>query len=128
VTEIPAKPDKTFQAGVPSRERRFFCGLKNPFAFPEPCNYSIPMNAIQKPVRIGNSKGVRIPAHLVRTYHLERGFVMRPVQEGILIAPANDEKLSLEESFAAMADDQSDMKITRDWAESGLSDGLEEED
>jgi hypothetical protein len=53
---------------------------------------------------------------------------MRPVQEGILIAPANDEKLSLEESFAAMADDQSDMKITRDWAESGLSDGLEEED
>jgi antitoxin component of MazEF toxin-antitoxin module len=86
------------------------------------------MNAIQKPVRIGNSKGARIPAHLIRTYHLDRGFVMKPVQEGILIAPADGAKLTLEESFAAMADDSADMKITREWAESGLNDGLEKED
>lgn len=85
------------------------------------------MNVIQKPVRIGNSKGARIPAHLIRTYHLDRGFIMKPVQEGILIAPADGAKLTLEESFAAMAGDEADMTITREWVESGLTDGLEEE-
>lgn len=79
------------------------------------------------PIRIGNSKGARIPAHLIRTYHLERGFVMKPIHEGILIAPTDDSKLTLEESFAAMAMDRSDLKIAREWAETGLSDGLEED-
>lgn len=86
------------------------------------------MSAIQKPVRIGNSKGARIPAHLIRAYHLDRGFVMKPVQEGILIAPADGAKLTLEESFAAMVLDTGDTKNTREWAESGLNDGLEDED
>ena len=86
------------------------------------------MNHVQKPIRIGNSKGARIPAHLIRTYHLERGFIMKPVQDGILIAPADGSKLTLEESFAAMALDQPDLKIAREWAETGLSDGLETSD
>lgn len=86
------------------------------------------MNALQKPVRIGNSKGARIPAHLIRAYHLDRGFVMKATQEGILIAPAAGAKLTLEESFAAMAEDQSDLKLAREWAENGLTDGLEEEE
>ncbi len=85
------------------------------------------MNHVQKPIRIGNSKGARIPAHLIRSYHLERGFVMKPVQDGILIAPADGSKLTLEESFAAMAMDRADLKIARDWAETGISDGLEED-
>jgi hypothetical protein len=53
---------------------------------------------------------------------------MKPVQDGILIAPADGSKLTLEESFAAMALDQSDLKIAREWAETGLSDGLETSD
>ena len=85
------------------------------------------MAQIQKPVRIGNSKGARIPAHLIRSYHLERGFVMKPVLDGILIAPASGEKLTIEESFAAMASDGADLKHARSWAESGLTDGLEED-
>lgn len=85
------------------------------------------MSKIQKPVRIGNSKGARIPARLIRSYHLDRGFVMKPVQEGILIAPAADSKLTLEESFAAMASERNDMSSALEWAESGLGDGLEEE-
>jgi antitoxin component of MazEF toxin-antitoxin module len=92
------------------------------------CNYCIPVSVIQKPVRIGNSKGARIPAHLIRAYHLERGFVMIATQEGILIAPAAEGKLTLEESFAAMAADSADLKTAREWAESGLTDGLEEKD
>lgn len=84
------------------------------------------MAQIQKPVRIGNSKGARIPAHLIRAYQLERGFVMKPMQDGILIAPASGEKLTLEESFSAMATDVADLKNARKWAETGLTDGLEE--
>jgi len=85
------------------------------------------MNHVQKPIRIGNSKGARIPAHLIRSYHLERGFVMMPVQNGIMISPANDSKLTLEESFAEMAMDRADVKIACEWAETGLSAGLEED-
>ena len=85
------------------------------------------MEKIQKPIRIGNSKGARIPANLIRSYNLDRGFIMKPVQNGILIAPAAGTKLSLEETFAAMAADAADQKIAREWAETGLSDGLEEE-
>ena len=82
---------------------------------------------IQKPVRIGNSKGARIPAYLIRSYQLERGFVMKPMLEGILIAPASGEKLTLEESFAAMTLDLADLKNAQEWAETGLTDGLEED-
>lgn len=87
----------------------------------------MPVNPVLKPIRIGNSKGTRIPANLIRAYHLERGFVMIPVQNGILIAPACDAKLTLEESFAEMAIDHADQQIARKWAETGLSDGLEED-
>jgi antitoxin component of MazEF toxin-antitoxin module len=85
------------------------------------------MSQVQRPIRIGNSKGARIPAHLIRSYHLERGFIMKPVQEGILIAPADGSKLTLEESFAEMAADRSDQKLALEWAETGLTDGLEED-
>jgi antitoxin component of MazEF toxin-antitoxin module len=81
---------------------------------------------IRKPIQIGNSRGVRIPAKMIRTYGLERGFVMKATHEGILISPASGVKLSLEESFAAMAEDASDLKSSLEWAESGLSDGLED--
>ncbi len=85
------------------------------------------MAQIQKPIRIGNSKGARIPAHLIRSYHLDRGFIMKAVQEGILISPASGSKLTLEESFAAMAIDAASLKETREWAETGIADGLEED-
>jgi hypothetical protein len=52
---------------------------------------------------------------------------MKPTQEGILIAPAADTKLTLKESFAAMAEDQADLKTAHEWAETGLIDGLEEQ-
>ncbi len=83
------------------------------------------MEAIRKPIRIGNSKGVRIPAALIRTYRLDRGFVMKATHDGILISPASGLKLSMEESFAAMAKDGSDLPTALEWAESGISDGLE---
>jgi hypothetical protein len=44
-----------------------------------------------------------------------------------LIAPAAEAKLTLEESFAAMANDTSALKEAREWAKTGLTDGLEED-
>lgn len=85
------------------------------------------MAQIQKPIPIGNSKGVRIPAKLIRSYHLENGFIMKAVQEGILITPANSSKLNLADSFASMAMDQQATKDALEWAETGLNDGLEED-
>jgi len=45
---------------------------------------------------------------------------------GLFIAPAAGSKLTHEESFAEMASNRSEMKNALEWAESGLSDGLEE--
>jgi hypothetical protein len=45
---------------------------------------------------------------------------IRNTHEGILISPASVGKLSLEESFAAMAEDSSDLKNSLEWAESGF--------
>lgn len=84
------------------------------------------MEAIRKPIQIGNSKGVRIPAALIRSYRLDLGFVMKATHDGILISPASGLKLSMVESFAAMAKDDSDLRTALEWAESGLSDGLED--
>ena len=39
---------------------------------------------------------------------------------------APDHKTALELAFAAMAEDQADLKNAREWAETGLADGLEE--
>jgi antitoxin component of MazEF toxin-antitoxin module len=84
------------------------------------------MEVIRKPIQIGNSKGVRIPATLIRSYRLDRGFVMKATHDGILISPVSGLKLSMEESFAAMVKDDSDLSTALEWVESGLSDGLED--
>ncbi|MCX6868125.1 MAG: hypothetical protein NTV46_18320 [Verrucomicrobia bacterium] len=48
-------------------------------------------------------------------------------RNGILIAPAASSKLTLEESFAKMAMDSADLEIAREWAATGLTDGLEKD-
>lgn len=53
--------------------------------------------------------------------------VQIPHQDGILTAPVKTSKLTLDESFAEMALDRSDLKTARDWAETGIADGLEED-
>lgn len=77
---------------------------------------------VTKLARIGNSKGVRIPAPLVAKYHLEEGVTLEEHQGGLLIkSSSNKAKLSWEETAKAMVTDD------EDWtAWESMKDGLEE--
>ncbi len=76
--------------------------------------------------RIGNSRGVRIPAVTLKRFHIGDRVIMEEREEGILLRPirAPGPKLSWEDTALAMAlesEDWSDWDVT-------LSDGLEQLD
>ena len=76
-----------------------------------------------KITKIGNSRGVRIPADVLRQYAFMDAAVMVAGVDGILLRPKQnaDEKMSWEETAKAMAAAQ------EDWSEwdSLAADGLE---
>ena len=76
-----------------------------------------------KVIRIGNSRGVRLPVESLRRYRIGESVIMEERSEGILLCPAGpvQEKLSWEETAQAMANSQ------EDWSEwdATISDGLE---
>lgn len=80
-----------------------------------------------KLVRIGNSKGIRLPQAFIQRHHLGDEIILRETKTGLLIGPAGSGKLSFDESFAAMAKDRKASVEAREWAESSLSDGLQHE-
>ena len=43
-------------------------------------------------IQIGNSKGVRLPASLIKEYELKEAIEITPTPEGILIRPAKKRK------------------------------------
>lgn len=76
-----------------------------------------------KVARIGNSRGVRIPAATLERYHIGETVVMEERSDGILLRPAGEAtpKLSWEETareMAAAAEDWSEWDVT-------AADGLE---
>jgi len=75
-----------------------------------------------KLVRIGNSQGVRIPKALLQKYDLSDLLVLEETEQGILLRKKQEDKLSWEETFKAMA------REDEDWTDldAALSDGLEE--
>jgi antitoxin component of MazEF toxin-antitoxin module len=77
-----------------------------------------------KVARIGNSRGVRIPAPTLERYHIGDSVVMEERAEGILLRPrrAASVKLSWEETARAMA------SAAEDWCEwdHTLTDGLDQ--
>jgi antitoxin component of MazEF toxin-antitoxin module len=76
-----------------------------------------------KITQIGNSRGIRIPAEILRRYHMDSSVFLEERSEGILLRPAEpiQEKLSWEETAQEMAASR------EDWGEwdGTLSDGLE---
>lgn len=86
------------------------------------------MGATLKLVPIGNSKGVRIPSELIRRYQLRDEVRITEMPNGIFIESLSDRKLSLAESFEAMATDVKAQTEARSWAESGLSVGLDDDE
>lgn len=82
------------------------------------------MKAVElKVARIGNSRGVRIPADTLLRYGIREGVVMEEREDGILLKPlaASENKLSLEDTARAIA------MSTEDWSdlEIAAADGLD---
>jgi antitoxin MazE len=77
-----------------------------------------------KLVPIGNSQGVRIPKALLQKYGLSNPLVLEETEQGILLRKKQEDKLSWEATFKAMADE------SEDWTDfdATLLDGLEEDD
>ena len=56
-----------------------------------------------KVVRIGNSRGVRLPVPLLARYRIKHTVLVEQRPEGILLKPVKDDRLSWEDTFKVMA-------------------------
>jgi antitoxin MazE len=72
-----------------------------------------------KVVRIGNSRGVRLPAQLLAHYRIQDTVLVERTETGILLRPKRDGRLSWEDTFKAMQrerqskdDDFADLEAT----------------
>ena len=77
-----------------------------------------------KLVPIGNSKGIRIPKALLEKYGLTNSLLLEETDNGLLLRKKDDDKLSWEDTYKAMAAEKEDWE---DFDEA-LADGLEDED
>ena len=73
-------------------------------------------------VTIGNSKGICLPNSMLQKYGFSNWFTLEETEQGILLRKKDDKKLSYEETYKAIAqEDWSDFDQT-------LLDGLEKRD
>jgi antitoxin component of MazEF toxin-antitoxin module len=89
------------------------------------CYYCYYMKSIElKVARIGNSRGVRIPATTLERYHIGDSVVMEERTEGILLRPrpSASPKLSWEDTALAMSAEPEEWS---DW-DTTLADGLDD--
>jgi len=107
--QAPPSPWRTTSRAIASPHRRNYC------------NY---MTRELKVTRIGNSRGVRLPAQTIRRYGIGASVVLEERSDGILLRPPGPAatKLSWEETARAMA------ASGEDWSawNSTLADGLAE--
>ncbi len=77
-----------------------------------------------KIVPIGNSQGIRLPKDVLRKYGFIDSLILEETESGLFLRKQEDKKLSWEETYKAMSEEQedwSDFDVT-------LADGLENED
>ena len=72
--------------------------------------------------RIGNSRGIRLPAKMLRKYHIGDSVIVEEKADEIVLRPnrVSQQKLSWEETAKAMVAERQDWS---DW-ESTVADGL----
>lgn len=77
---------------------------------------------VLKVSRIGNSRGIRLPAAMLRKYHIGDSIIAEEKTDEIVLRPkrASQQKLSWEETAKAMAETAENWS---DW-ESTAADGL----
>ena len=77
-----------------------------------------------KLISIGNSKGVRLPKTLLQKYGFNNSLLLEETDRGLLLRNKEDDKISWEDTFRAMASEKEDW----DDFDTALLDGLEDED
>jgi antitoxin MazE len=76
-----------------------------------------------KVIRIGNSRGVRLPKEVLSRYQIREAVVLEVRDDGLLLKGKRDGKLSWEETYRACARERENWKDL----EATLADGLDEE-
>jgi antitoxin MazE len=56
-----------------------------------------------KLVPVGNSKGIRIPKNVLQKYGFSDSLILEETDQGLLLRKPDDEKLSWEDTYCAMA-------------------------
>ena len=77
-----------------------------------------------KLVPIGNSKGIRIPKALLQKYDLTSSLLLEETDRGLLLRKKKEDKLSFEDTYKAMVNEN------EDWENLNVTifDGLEGDD
>ena len=75
-------------------------------------------------VKIGNSKGIRIPKPILKQCNLDADVELEVRNEGLLIKPAKTPRHNWDQSFAKMAENEEDELILED---SDTNTGFEKE-
>ena len=78
-----------------------------------------------KIVRIGNSRGVRLPRSIIEKYALRETLVLEERDEGLLLRSGTDKRLSWEDTFKEMAREQEDWSAFDGTLLDGLTPGDE---
>lgn len=76
-----------------------------------------------KIVPIGNSQGIRLPKEVLRKYGFVDSLILEETDTGLFLRKQEDNKLSWEDTYKAMSEEQ------EDWSDFNVTvaDGLEEE-
>jgi antitoxin MazE len=84
----------------------------------------LPRTLELKLVRIGNSRGVRLPKAVIDRYALRESVLVEEHDEGLLLRSKRDRRLSWKETYRAAARER------EDWTdlEAALADGLDPRD
>jgi antitoxin MazE len=85
------------------------------------CNYSNNMPTEIKVSRIGNSRGIRLPASLLKRYQIEDSVLIEEGADSITLRPKHSRKLSWKNTASEMARESESWKDF----ETTVSDGLD---
>ena len=73
------------------------------------------MNSIKvKIVRIGNSKGIRLPKALIEQYNMKNEVLLETKKDAVVIHPVENPRAEWEESFKRMRSRGDDRLLDRD--------------
>ena len=88
---------------------------------PLPATQKSPAKVELKVVRIGNSRGVRLPKAVLERYEIKDTLVLEAREEGLLLRGKKDKRMTWGETYRDMA------RVKEDWSDldGTVADGIE---